>query len=75
MFLKRIIQWYGMLCYPILCYGIESMVCYEISMLCYEISMLVYVVKDKHSPTVHTKHCVVLIPLQLVMLVLNVNNI
>ena len=37
-------------------YGMESMVCYEISMLSYEISMLcyamVYVVKDKHSATV-----------------------
>ena len=45
-----------MLCYPMLWYGMESMVCYEISMLCYEISMLcyamVYVVKDKHSATV-----------------------
>ena len=48
--------WYAMLCYPMLWYGMESMVCYEISMLCYEISMLcyamVYVVKDKHSATV-----------------------
>ena len=47
---------YAMLCYPMLGYGMESMVCYEISMLCYEISMLhyamVYVVKDKHSATV-----------------------
>ena len=47
---------YDMLCYPMLWYGMESMVCYEISMLCYEISMLcyamVYVVKDKHSTTV-----------------------
>ena len=45
--------WHGMLCYPMLWYGMESMVCYEISMLCYDISMLcyamVYVVKDKHS--------------------------
>ena len=45
-----------MLCYPMLWYGIESMVCYEISMLCYEISMqcyaMVYLVKDKHSATV-----------------------
>ena len=43
--------WYGMVWY-----GMESMVCYQISMLCYEISMicyaLVYVVKDKHSATV-----------------------
>ena len=57
MFLKRFILWYGMLCYPMQWYGMESMVCYEISMLCYEISMLcyamVYVVKDKHSATVH----------------------
>ena len=49
--------WYAMLCYPMLWYGMESMVCYEISMLCYEISMqcyaMVYVVKDKHSATVH----------------------
>ena len=51
-----------MLCYPILWYGMESMVCYEISMLCYEISMLcyamaiVYVVKKKHSTTVYTGH-------------------
>ena len=48
--------WYAMLCYPMLWYGMESTVCYEISMLCYEISMLcyamVYVVKDKHSATV-----------------------
>ena len=45
-----------MLCYPMLWYGMESMVWYEISMLCYEISMpcyaMVYVVKDKHSATV-----------------------
>ena len=39
-----------MLYYPMLWYGMESMVCYEISMLCYEISMLCYV-KDKHSAT------------------------
>ena len=48
---------YGMLYYPMLWYGMESMVCYKISMLCYEISMLcyamVYVVKDKHSATVY----------------------
>ena len=48
--------WYGMLCYPMLWYGMESMVFYEFSMLCYEISMqcyaMVYVVKDKHSATV-----------------------
>ena len=48
--------WYGMLCYPMLWYGMKSIVCYKISMLCYEISMLcyimVYVVKDKHSATV-----------------------
>ena len=51
--------WYGMLCYPMLWYDMESMVCYEISMLCHEISMLryamVYVVKDKHSATVISK--------------------
>ena len=45
-----------MLCYSMLWYGMENMVCYEISMLCYQISMLcsamVYVVKDKHSATV-----------------------
>ena len=45
-----------MVCYPMLWYGMESMVCYKISVLCYEISMLcyaiVYVVKDKHSATV-----------------------
>ena len=35
-----------MLCYPMLWYGMERMICYEISMLCYAI---VYVVKDKHS--------------------------
>ena len=56
MFLKRVILWYGMLCYPMIWYGMERMVCYEISMLCYEISMqcyaMVYVVKDKHSATV-----------------------
>ena len=56
MFLKRFILWYGVLCYPMLWYGMESMVFYEISMLCYEMSMLcyamVYVVKDKHSVTV-----------------------
>ena len=57
MFLKRVILWYAMLCYPMIWYGMERMVCYEISMLCYEISMLcyvmVYVVKDKHSATVY----------------------
>ena len=49
--------WYDMLSYAMVWYGMESMVCYEISMLCYEISMLcyamVYVVKDKHSATVN----------------------
>ena len=49
--------WYGMLCYPMLWYGMESMVFYEISMLWFEIFMLcnamVYVVKDKHSATVY----------------------
>ena len=51
-----------MLCYPILWYGMESIVCYEISMLSmsYEISMLcyamVYVVRKKHSATVYTGH-------------------
>ena len=52
--------WYAMLCYPMLWYGIDRMVCYESSMLCYEISMLcyamVYVVKDKHSATVQCTH-------------------
>ena len=59
MFLKRVILymvWYGMVCYPMLWYGMESMVCYEISMVCYAISMLcyamIYVVKDKLSGTV-----------------------
>ena len=56
MIFKRFILWYGMLCYPMQWYGMESMVCYEVLMLCYEISMLcyaiVYVVKDKHSATV-----------------------
>ena len=45
-----------MLCYPLLWYGMESIVCYEISMLCYEIPVIcyamIYVVKDKHSATV-----------------------
>ena len=44
-----------MLCYPMLWYGMESMVGFEISMLCCEISMLcyamVFVVKDKPSAT------------------------
>ena len=61
MFLKRVILWYGMVCYAMLSYAMydmESMVhvCYEISILGYEISMLcyvmVYVVKDKHSATI-----------------------
>ena len=47
---------YAMLSYPMLWYGMESMVCCEISTLCLEISMLwydmVYVVNDKHSATV-----------------------
>ena len=50
MFFKRVILWYSMVWY-----GMESMVCYEISMVCYEISMLCYamvnVVKE-HSATV-----------------------
>ena len=53
MFLKRVILWYGMVCYVLLSY---AMVWYEISMLCYEISLqcyaMFYVVKDKHSVTV-----------------------
>ena len=52
-------SFYGMVCYAILCYGMEWKVWYEISMLCYEISMLwydmVYVVKDKQSATVFGK--------------------
>ena len=56
MLLKRVFLWYAMLCYLMLWYGMESMLCYEISMVCYEIFMLcyamVYVVKDKHSATV-----------------------
>ena len=45
MFMNRVILWcgmvwYGMVCYPVLWYGMESMEYYEISMLCYEISML-----------------------------------
>ena len=44
--MSRVILWYGILCYPMLCYGIESLVCNEISMLCFA---MVYVVKDKHS--------------------------
>ena len=47
MFLKRVILWYGMVCYAMQCYpmvwyGMESMVCYEISMLCNEMSILCY---------------------------------
>ena len=42
MFFKRVILWYGMVCFPMLWYGMESMEYYEISMLCYEISMLCY---------------------------------
>ena len=38
-----------MLCYPMLWYGMERIVCYDISMQCYA---MVYVVKDKHSATV-----------------------
>ena len=45
-----------MVCYAILCYGMENMLYHEISMLCYEISIqwyaMDYVVKDKHSVTV-----------------------
>ena len=48
--------WYVMLYYPMLWYGKESMVWYEISMLWDKISFLCYVmvnvVKDKHSATV-----------------------
>ena len=44
-----------MLCYAMLCYGLDCLVRYEISMLCYGISMLcyamVYVVKDKQGAT------------------------
>ena len=57
MFLKRVIVWYGMICYAMLWCGMESMICYDISMLCYDITMpcyvLVYVEKDKYSATVH----------------------
>ena len=58
MFLKRVYDMVccAMLCYAILLYGMDIMVCHEISMLCYEMSMLcyamVYVVKYKHSATV-----------------------
>ena len=50
---------YSMLCYAILCYGMEwNMLFYGISMLCYEIWMvcyaMVYVVKDKQRATVET---------------------
>ena len=41
--------WYDMLCFPMVWYGMERMVCYEISMLCYAVA---YVAKDKHSATV-----------------------
>ena len=51
MFLKRVVLWYVMLCYHMLWYGMESMVCHDISMLSYAI---VSVVKDKHSATVIT---------------------
>ena len=45
-----------MLCYPMLWYFMERMLCYEISMLCYEMSMLCYGLssKDKHSATVES---------------------
>ena len=52
--------WYAMLCYPMLWYGMESIVCYEISMLCYA---MVYVVKDKHTATVHISFSISLIKL------------
>ena len=42
-FLERhSIVWQGMLCHHMPWYGMESMVCYEVSMLCYKISMLCY---------------------------------
>ena len=47
---------HSMVCYPMLCYGMESILCHKISIICFEISMLcyamVYDVKDKHSATV-----------------------
>ena len=45
---------HAMLCYPMLKYGMEIMLCYQISVLCYELYAMLcyfYVVKDKHSAT------------------------
>ena len=51
---------YAMLCYPMIWYCKECMVCYGISLVFYEISMLwyamVYVVKEKHSATISTEN-------------------
>ena len=51
---KRVYLWYsmllyGMLCDAILCYGMEKMICYDISMTCYGISMLCYAMLQKIS--------------------------
>ena len=40
---------YGMLCDAILCYGMEKMICHDISMTCYGISMLCYAMLQKIS--------------------------
>ena len=54
MFLKRVILWYGMLCYPML--GMVWGVWYSIVCLCYAMRFICYamvhVVKDKHSTSV-----------------------
>ena len=53
-FLKRVILWYGMLCYPML--GMVWGVWYSIGCLCYAMRFICYamvhVVKDKHSTSV-----------------------
>ena len=54
MFLKRVILWYGMLCYPML--GMVWGVWYSIGCLCCAMRFICYamvhVVKDKHSTSV-----------------------
>ena len=56
MFLKRVILWYGMVCYAMVWYGMVWKVWYAMRFQCYAMRFLcyamVFVVKDKHSATV-----------------------
>ena len=56
MLLKRVILWYGMICYAFLCYGMVWKVRYAMRFQWYAMKFLcyamVFVVKDKHSATV-----------------------